>query len=167
VSVAVVGRITTTLALALCLFGCGSTAPSGEPVQLLTGIPLAPDECAPWGNVGGGVLVVDPKYGTAIAGSGGQRTPVMWPIDFTGRLVGSEVAVVDIDDNLVATTGQSYSITGSYLPQFGEGVIGRRSVPSPIGVDMLYACGRIRAEPTAVPMDEFVEQLLRAQLRRS
>jgi hypothetical protein len=143
------------LGLALCLFGCGSTAPSGEPVQLLTGMPLAPDECNPWDTVGGTMLVVDPQYGTAIAWSNAKRTPVMWPLGFTGRLVGSEVVVVDSNDNLVATTGQSYNIKGIDLPQFGDGVIGRRSVPSPIGVDMLYACGLIRPAPILRPLDSF------------
>jgi hypothetical protein len=78
----------------------------------------------------------------------------MWPPGFTGRRVGSEVAVVDTNGNLVATTGQSYSIKGERLyPAAGNDHAIFRSgrVSSPIGEFMLYACGLVRPDATGQP----------------
>ena len=100
--------ISTALALALSLLGCGSVVPPWERVELLTRAPL---------TVGGGpgcytaattgLLVVDPMYGTAIG-----ALPVMWPLGYIGRRVGSEVEVLDRDGKLVATTGRIYELRG-------------------------------------------------------
>lgn len=84
-------RATTTLTLALCLFGPGSCAV--------------------------GLLLVDPTYGTAVKDEttgGNTVTPVMWRPGFTGRRVGSEVAVVGPIGQLVATTDRKFQIDGGY-----------------------------------------------------
>jgi len=122
--VAAVRRVTTTLALALFLLGCGSAAPVGKsaapsdkpseapqggPVELLTGV----DSCwagGAWGSEG--LLVADPEYGTRFGGK-----PAMWPVGYTGRRVGSEVAVVDQAGRVVATTGRRYYFSQAHVAQ--------------------------------------------------
>jgi hypothetical protein len=154
-------RIATTLALALCMLGCASKAPPGAPVELLTGaMPFDADECSRDGNTVA-VLLFDPKYGTSLAAAfDGGSTPVMWPPGFTGRLVGSEVVVVDPAGNLVATTGQSFRISGNALVQTPTGGWPNREdhpyrrgwVNSLIDGDMYYACGVVGPEPTGTPL---------------
>lgn len=101
-------RVLTTLALALCLFGCDSKAPPGESVPLLTGS-LG---CYAGGEGGPtALLVVDPMYGTSFGGR-----PVMWPSGYTARRVGSEVVVLDAGDSVRATTGRTYHISFAYAP---------------------------------------------------
>jgi hypothetical protein len=100
-------RATTTLALALCLLGCG------EPIELMTGV-----DHSCWAGGGPtvqGPLLSDPEYGTAIKqelsrGRPSDRSivPVMWPTGFTGRHVGLEVEVLDPAGNVVAVTGRRY-----------------------------------------------------------
>jgi hypothetical protein len=146
-------RITSTFALALCLLGCGSPAPSAEPVQLLTGArPFDEEECSP-DAYEASELLTDSQYGTALASFlAGQRVPVMWPLGFTGRRAGSEVAVLDAAGNVVAITGQSYSIRGNMLfvlPEGERSLYKRGVVLSPIGEDMLYACGLVRPDATS------------------
>lgn len=105
---------TTMLALVLCLLGC---APSGDPVQLLTGVvPGYTENGGCFTNFAVGPLLVDPTYGTAVRDETGGNavTPVMWRPGFTGRRVGSEVMVVGPIGQLVATTGRSYQIEGGY-----------------------------------------------------
>ena len=146
-------RAATTLALALCLLGCGSPVPPGEPVELLSGArPFDEDECSRDSYVAS-ELLVDPQYGTALASFlAGERVPVMWPPGFTGRRVGSDVVVLDTVGNVVATTGQSYSIGGNMLFALSErerSTYKRGVVLSPIGEDMLYACGLVRPNATS------------------
>ena len=112
-------RITTTLALAMCLLGC-TNEPVGEPVRLLTYGPvvgvwacctphaaglLLPDEeigtvlrveemSHGWGEVLGPMLEGDPDL-----------IPVSWPPGSTGRWSGSEVVVLDASGGVVARTG--------------------------------------------------------------
>jgi hypothetical protein len=150
-------RAAITLALALCLLGCGSPVPSGEPVVLLTGVrPFDEDECSRDFYVAS-ELLADPQYGTALASFlAGDRVPVMWPPGFTGRRVGPTVEVADTSGNVVATTGQSYSIRGNMLFALAEGDLStykRGVVLSPIGEDMLYACGLVRPDATSHPAD--------------
>jgi hypothetical protein len=158
-------RVTATLVLTLWLLGCGSLvppAPPGEPVELLTGVmPFDEDECSADGLVA--VLLVDPRYGTTMAGAYGQRYPVMWRPGFTGRRVGSEVVVVDPGGNLVAITGQSYRMSGNALVQAPTGGWPNREdhpfrrgwVNSLIGPDMYYACNAVGPEPTNEPLHIF------------
>jgi len=79
----------------------------------------------------------------------------MWPPGFTGRRVGSEVAVFDTHGDLVATTGRSYSIAGTRLfpaDSNDHAMFRRGIVPSPIGEFMLYACGLVRPDATGHPL---------------
>lgn len=101
---------TASLALALCLLGCGSTD-EPVPVPLLTGV----RECLV--DAALGLLTVDPKYGTAIIDEQGalsdrRPTPVMWPPGYTGWWVGPDVVVRNAQGNVVATTGRRYRIAG-------------------------------------------------------
>ena len=147
-------RATAVLVLVASLAGCTLL---GEPVEVLTGaMPFDADECSTDFYVSS-MLLADPEYGTVVAGFlADQRTPVMWPPGFTGRRVGSEVAVLDATGIVVATTGQSFSIRGNMLFQFSEGELStyrRGVVLSPIGEDVLYACGQVRPDPTSHLLD--------------
>lgn len=118
-------RVTTTLALAVCLLGCGSVAPpgesaapSGEPVQLLTDdadkYTVNSDgtvhvECGLMPTTGD--LIADPTSGTAYK----DGTPAMWLPGYTGLRVGSEVEVLDPDGKVVATTGKRYQFYFVYV----------------------------------------------------
>ena len=117
-------RAVTTLALALCLVGCGWLPPPGEPFELATswepGSAEAPGACCPGWWVAG-LLVVDPTHGTDIKvesgdyfATKGTTMPVLWWPTFTGRRFGNEVSVLDPHGNVVAKTGQRYRITGSF-----------------------------------------------------
>ncbi len=152
-------QITTTLVLALCLLGCGSKEPPGEPVQLLTGaVPFDEDECT--ADYVASELIFDPEFGTALAGLteiGGDRYPVMWRPGFTGIRDGARVVVVDPNGKAVATTGESYRLAGHILFRVAEegfSKFKRGTVLSLIDVDMFYACGLVRPEPTSVPPGE-------------
>ena len=107
-------RIATTLALALCLPGCGSVVLPWDRVELLTdnGAPGCYTTAAR-----GGQLIVDQTHGTAIHDGSDAPVPVMWPLGFTGRRVGSEVEVVDPDGKVVATTGRTYNFRGGVTPE--------------------------------------------------
>jgi hypothetical protein len=116
-------RITTTLALALCLLGCGSvpppSPPSGEPVELATYDHGCDDQAAE------GLLLPHRRHGTDISvvaddwPSGTDMrgvVPVQWPKGFTGvRLSGGDVAVLDAAGNVVATTGRNYRLKGMWM----------------------------------------------------
>jgi hypothetical protein len=123
-------RAIAILALALLMVGCDSSLPGGEPFDLVTswepGSAEAPGACRPGWSVAG-ELVVDPQGGTAIKveggdyliSKGGQKGDiirVLWWPTFTGRRFGNEVSVVGPDGKVVARTGRSYRITGSYEP---------------------------------------------------
>jgi hypothetical protein len=104
-----VRRITASLALALCLLGCGSVVLPWDRVELLTSD--GPNLC--YTSETGGPLIVDRTNGTAIdSGDPTAPVPVMWPRGFSGRWAGSEVEVLDPDGTVVATTGRSYRIGG-------------------------------------------------------
>jgi hypothetical protein len=116
-------RVTTTLALALCLLGCGLAGQAGEPFALVTswepGSAESPACRATWWAAG--ELVLDPKHGTALKvesgdylATKGATMPVLWWPSFTGRRLGNEVTVLDPDGNVVATTGRTYRINGSF-----------------------------------------------------
>jgi hypothetical protein len=83
-------------------FGC-TAATSGHGVALLTGVDAH-------GCYSGGEghaenqLVAGGDYGTMFDGK-----PVMWPVGYTGRWVGSEVEVINDKGEVVATTGRRYS----------------------------------------------------------
>ena len=117
-------RIGSTLALALCLLGCGVDAPWGERVALLTGDGPFREKWryeACYTSAAGGLLTVDPQYGTAIRDTHmrdpndpGPASPVMWWPGFTAWRVGSEVEVRDPAGRVVAITGREYRLEGGY-----------------------------------------------------
>jgi hypothetical protein len=168
-------RLGVRLVVALSLLGCNSKpplvnpvkAPTGDPVQLLTGaMPFDADECA--SSYPPVVLLADAEYGTQAAaygmfGNDTTRAPVMWPPGFTAVRVGAEVAVVDPNGNLVAITGQSYQLSGNALiedpnrswPNRDDTKFRRGWVNSLIGPDMFYACGDATSKPTTAPMTMF------------
>lgn len=82
----------------------------GAPVPLLTnsGEPV----CDLDGTTG--MLIVDPKAGTAIVQEDhGQGTvPVVWPAGYAARKSGDQVEVLDTTGHVVARTGQRYFIGG-------------------------------------------------------
>ena len=99
------------IALGLCLVGCASEPPPGEPVDLLT----ANLGCYAGGEGGATAqLIAEPKHGTSFLGR-----PVMWPAGYTARRVGTEVVVLDRDGNVKATTGRTYHISIAYAPDEG------------------------------------------------
>ncbi len=130
------------LALALCLGGC-ALWPS-DPV-LLTGEPMGPNSCFA-SATGTGLLVIDPKYGTAIidngqqsaVGLGDEPLTVAWRPGLTARWIGSEVEVLDPQGNVVAVTGRSYRIDG--------GLSSGPTWPDPEGT-LFLACGKVQPSP--------------------
>jgi hypothetical protein len=141
-SVAAVRRITTTIALALCLLGCSSAVPSGEPIENLPGYGSdmnCQHESGVWIDawLRADVAVHDPllntsrRTATALeflpldtglwpqpAGLGYpvQFVQAAWPSEYTGvRLARGEVAVLDRADDLVATTGSKYRLKGVWV----------------------------------------------------
>ena len=92
-------RVTTALALALCVLACGSKAPPADQVGLVTVSPGGEIGC--WLMPTYGELVADAEFGVALRGG----TPAVWPLGYTGRRVGSEVEVLDGSQNVVARTG--------------------------------------------------------------
>ena len=99
-------RVVSSVALALSLLGCGSAAPPGESVRLLTG-----DLSCYAGGEGGPTapLLAEPEYGTSFDGR-----PVMWPTGYTARRVGTEVVVLDTQGKVKATTGRTYHISHAF-----------------------------------------------------
>jgi hypothetical protein len=114
-------RVTTILALALCLLGCGS-GPHGEPVALaITSLPVDEGNCYTIGRTY--AVVADPNYGTAYMGDpdGNVTHPLYWPAGYTGWRVGSsEVEVRDLAGKVVAVTGRRYQIYMGHTPQGEE-----------------------------------------------
>lgn len=99
-------RVAATLvALALVLMG-GWSFFLRPPEQLLV---TADGPCF----VGplGGLLVADPRTGTAIE-TGDDVKPLVWRSGYTGRRVGSEVEVINQQGDVVATTGQQVLLMG-------------------------------------------------------
>ena len=102
-------RIGTSICLAMSLLACGSSAPSGDPVALLTASTKA-DGCYTFQVTD--TLVTDARYGTLVEHHG---VPVMWPLGYTGRRMSSgEVVVLDPSGKVVATTGHVYAINGGF-----------------------------------------------------
>ena len=134
-----------TLALAMCLLGCGGLLPDGSQVRLLTG--------PPGGNGGGcftdsasGPLVFDPTYGTAIidrdVGSSSPMT-VAWRPGFTARRIATEVEVLDPAGNVVAITGRNYRIAGGYVNAGGSSGLVWPELP----IDVFWACDSVIPQP--------------------
>jgi hypothetical protein len=117
---AVLRITTTTLVLALCLAGCGTS--KGEQVALVT-----------QGGGGNGCVllyevvdvIADPTYGTVVKEGG---WPLRWPTGYTAWRVGTEVQVLDRSGNVILTTGGRYRIgpvdDGTYSTPQKEWVVG-------------------------------------------
>jgi hypothetical protein len=135
-----------TLALALCLVGCGGLLPHGDPVRLIT----APHPVC-FAADAAGLLVVDPTDGTAIIGDGhpnmlvGGDLPVTvaWPPGFTARWSGSEVEVLDPQGNVVGMTGRSYQFLGGFVSAGGSSGI----VWPELKKSVLLSCGNLQPVP--------------------
>jgi hypothetical protein len=154
-------RVVPALALALILVACGSWFPdSVHPVHLVAGSPAdagsslflggdRDDPCKFWSSAQG-LLVTDPRFGTAIMDNnvtGTVPVPVVWPPNFTGAVSGSEVEVLDPQGNVVAVTGNEYHISGGPVAD-------REPDPRPVTHFLLswpglgvpaafWACGRV------------------------
>lgn len=138
--VAAAPRVTTTLALALCLLGCNS-----QPVAVLTGVDA--NACYAGGESGPtALLVVDPKYGTSFDGK-----PLMWPVGYTGRRLGDEVEVLNAAGTVVATTGRLYHISMGYVSSDGARQIIQSVGAFPAAANCGYPWDFI--DCTAAPVD--------------
>jgi hypothetical protein len=123
-------RVTSTLALALCLLGC-----TGEPAKLVAGLSQSCSiRAGPPVDIQG-VLVPDPEYGTAIKVDPnawgwapsmlGSTLPVVWPTGYTARRhPGGEVEVLDAAGEHVATTGRHVLLWLHSTATFGSAVVG-------------------------------------------
>lgn len=121
-------RVITALLLALGLAGCG-----GELVTLLTG---GSGGCFPGPQTGiRGVLVADPRSGTAVKSSTGGLELVMWPPGYTGRRTFfGEVEVLDTSGRVVATTGRKVALPRQALNETAEILYG--AFPACAGVEL-------------------------------
>ncbi len=119
-------RVTTTLALSLCMLGCGSGDLPADRVELTIATNAGRGGC--YLNYHTVDLVADPQYGTAIEGNE-ARAPVYWPPNYSGHRVGSEVEVRDPTGNVVATTGRTYKYWPALAPEEGSAVIGSCLTP--------------------------------------
>jgi hypothetical protein len=118
-------RVAATLALALTIAIAVLVLYLG-PVSILTG------NGGCFLNAIDGPLVVDPKYGTAMA-FGDHMVVIAWGSGYTARRDGSEVSVLDPDGNVVATTGKKYRIEGGFQSSY--------QFNPPLPVDVFFACG--------------------------
>lgn len=117
-------RVTTTLALALCLLGCGSAAQSDEPRPWPSGAPagfstdIIGNSCAaPTYLVG--LLIADPEGGAALLSDDDVINRLVWRMGFSPRrLPDSQIEVLDGNGTVVATTGRRYRIGGQDAPFF-------------------------------------------------
>ena len=134
-------RLAITLVMVFVAVGCG------RPIRLLTGVPPGSSstsgESGCFTNHAAGPLIADPTYGAAIIDTEGNRhstvaTPVMWRPGFTGRLIGSDVLILDPGGRVVATTGHSYRIAGGY--------VGGALVPD-LPIRVFWACDFVIALP--------------------
>jgi hypothetical protein len=136
--------LAAALVLALCLVACGSLLPNGDRVELLTGPPGDWRGCFTSGATG--LLMVDPKYGTAIIDTIVQSTSpetVAWPRGFTARRIGSEVEVFDAGGNAVAKTGKSYELEGGYVSAGGSSGLTWPELP----IHVFWSCGSVTPGP--------------------
>jgi hypothetical protein len=97
-----------------------SPAPSSDTVKLATAEGHFPERsdgmqvCPYHFNLG--LLMVDPQYGTAAQNEDGMH-PLIWPLRYTARrLAEGEVAVLNRNGAVVATTGKSYRF---WAPEWG------------------------------------------------
>jgi hypothetical protein len=110
-------RVTATLALALCLVGCGR----GEQVPLITVDAVVADgSCVLLYQVVD--VIADPTSGTPVVKGGGE--PLRWPGGYTARRAGFEVEVLDPAGTVVMTTGGRYWMCPKeWLPEWVIGMV--------------------------------------------
>lgn len=122
-------RAVTSLVVGLALLGCAVEQPPGEPVPLLTST-TATGEAGCYTFQITTRLLADPTYGTVSAEYG---MPVMWGKGYTGRrLESGDIVVRDVGGNVVATTGNAYTLGGGGLDHNG--------------VSVFYACSYVTGE---------------------
>jgi len=99
--------------LAVCALAM--LAACSEPVGIQTALLTGSDPRACWAGAEPhieGLLLVDARYGTSLDG-----VPVIWPTGYSGiRLTSGEVAVLDQEGKVVATTGKHYRLASAYSP---------------------------------------------------
>jgi hypothetical protein len=99
-------RITTTLALALCLLGCDAFASASGPIAVRTTDSDAVDpNCYLAGTAA--ELILDPSAGLAWRFGPDDIRPVIWPRGYTARRVGSEIQVLNRDGFVIARSGRT------------------------------------------------------------
>jgi len=117
----VMRRIAATLALSLCLLGCGLT--KGERVPLITSESDAGGGCWLLHEVVD--VVADPTSGTPTIKGGAS---LKWPKGYTARRSGTEVEVLDAAGSVVLTTGGRYELCptpgSDYSKPLSEWVVG-------------------------------------------
>jgi hypothetical protein len=59
-------------------------------------------------------VVADPTFGTVSKDGGGPE--LTWPRGYTARWAGSEVEVLDLEGNVVLTTGKRYWLSPLWPP---------------------------------------------------
>lgn len=89
-----------------------AAAPTAEAVALLTE-PVPAQACM--AALAQGTLVPDPRSGLALA-TAGERTPVMWPFGYSGRLVDGVIELLDDAGTFVAREGDTVEIGGGFGP---------------------------------------------------
>lgn len=132
-------RVVSAVALGLVVTGCGLFA---ERVQLVTGVPTV--EQGNSGQTGcflwhvDGRLIFDPSFGTGILSDTVGTVPVAWRPGFTARRAGAEVEVLDANGNVVAITGQRFSIEGGFVTDWPQ---------RPPAASTFWACGDVHPLP--------------------
>jgi hypothetical protein len=119
-SLTVKTALTTTIVLALCVFGCGSR---DDRVPLLTDASDPGGACWLLHQVAD--VISDPTTGTPSIGPG---TPLKWPRGYTARRGGTQVQVLSQAGTVVLTTGGRYELCPTpdtdYTKPLAEWVIG-------------------------------------------
>ena len=104
-------RVRALLAVCVLAAVAACSESVGIPTALLTGS----DPRACWAGAEPhveGRLLVDARYGTSLDG-----VPVIWPTGYSGiQLTSGEVAVMDHEHKVVATTGKRYRLASAYSP---------------------------------------------------
>jgi len=131
-------RIAIGLGLALSLLGCSGAVPTPAPSRGAQ-VPLRADETQDGCFLTHRIVdvVADPATGTPTDTSG---VPFSWLKGFTAWRVGSEVEVLDREENVVLTTGGRYWMCPASLEPWVVGGV----FPCPAGTEIRpFGNGRV------------------------